>query len=106
MSTSEQTVWIIIGALSLANVVVSLLVLRSRYYSVPQKLAQCFIVWAIPLLGPIGIWALLRAQGHAEIFDTRAYPEPTQKAVAVEVSNAIHDSFGGDGGAAGGGGGD
>ena len=63
MSTSERIVWIIIGALCLANVAVSLLVLRSRYYSVPQKLAQCFVLWAIPVLGPIAIWALPLGSG-------------------------------------------
>lgn len=33
-------------------------------------------------------------------FDTRAFPEGSQKGVAVEVQNAIHDSFGGGGGTA------
>ena len=64
-------------------------------------------MWAIPLLGPTAIWAFLRSQEHADIFDTRAYPESTKKGVAVEVQNAIHDSFGdgGGGGGEGGGGG-
>lgn len=69
--------------------------MRSLYYSVRQKLAQCMIIWLLPVIGATVIWAFLRAQGHAEIFDTRAFPEPSEKAVAVEVQNAIHDSFGG-----------
>ena len=99
--------WGTVGALVLANLVSSFLVLRSRYYSPGQKLAQCAIVWAIPLAGAVGIWAFLRAQEHADVFDTRAYPEPSQRAMAAEIDNAIHDSFdaggGGDGGGGGGG---
>lgn len=104
VSTGGMIVWAIVVMLFLANVVVSVLVIRSRYYLWPQKLGQCAIVWAIPLLGPTAMWAFLRSQEHADIFDTRAYPEPTKKGIAVEVQNAIHDSVG-DGGGRGGPGG-
>jgi cytochrome bd-type quinol oxidase subunit 2 len=96
--------WIIVGGLCLANVVVSLLVKRSRYYSAWQKLAQYTIIWLLPLIGAVAIWAFLRAQEDAEVFDTRAYPERSKKAVAVEIEHAIHDSAGG--GSHGGGGSD
>lgn len=104
MSTNGLILWAIVVMLCLANVVVSVLVIRSRYFLWPQKLGQCVIVWTIPLLGPTAVWAFLRSQEHADIFDTRAYPEPTKKGIAVEVQNAIHDSFG-EGGAGGGQGG-
>jgi hypothetical protein len=105
MITNEVVLWVVLGVLGLANVVVSVLVIRSRYYSWPQKLVQCAIVWAVPILGPTGIWAFLRSQEHADVFDTRAYPEPSQKMVAVEIQNAIHDSFGDGAGGGGEGGG-
>jgi hypothetical protein len=105
MNVSSPIVLIIAGTLCLVNLTISVLVLLSRYYSWPQKLAQCAIVWVVPIIGPVAIWAFLRAQGESDTFDTRAYPEPSQKMAAVEVDNAIHDSFGG-GGDGGGGGGD
>jgi len=107
MNSGEPILWALVTVLALANVLVSALVMRSRYYSWPQKLVQWAMVWLVPVLGATGVWAFLRTQEHADVFDTRAYPEPSQKMVAVEVQNAIHDNFGG--GAAGsgeGGGGD
>jgi hypothetical protein len=98
-----RLLWAIIAVLGLTNLLVTVLVLRSRYYSIGQKLAQCAIVWVVPFFGPVAVWSFLRTQEHADIFDTRAYPEPSQKMVAVEVDNAIHDAFGSGGGAEGGG---
>ena len=89
--------WGIIGVLSIANLVVSAFVLRSRYYSIGQKLAQCFLVWLLPIVGTVGVWVFLRTQEQGNIFDTRAYPEPSEKMVAAEVDSTIHDSFGGGG---------
>jgi len=85
-------------ALGGANLVVSLMVVRSQVYSPFQKFAQCLIVWFVPILGTVGIWAFLRSQYNWKKYDTRAYPEPSQKMVAVEVNNAVHDSFGDAGG--------
>jgi hypothetical protein len=103
MAADEVVFWAIVGALFSANALASVLVIRSRYYLWPQKLMQCAVVWAIPLLGPIAIWAFLRNQEQADIFDTRAYPEPSEKMVAAEIQNTINDNVGsGAGGAEGG----
>lgn len=84
----------------IANCAVSVALVRCHFYSRLQKLAQLAIIWCIPVLGAVGIWAFLRAQYKWEKFDTRAFPEPSEKAVAVEVQNAIHNGLGGGGGAA------
>jgi hypothetical protein len=102
MDASSLALLTLLAVLVLANLVVSFQVARSHFYSSTQKFAQCAIVWFIPVLGVVGIWAFLRAQYRWEKYDTRAYPEHSQKMVAVEISNAVLDSFG-DGGAHGGG---
>jgi hypothetical protein len=86
-------------AIGIGNLAVSVALLRSRFYSRLQKLAQLAIIWFIPLFGAVGIWAFLRAQHNWEKFNTRAFPEGSQKGVAVEVQSAIHSSLGGGGGA-------
>ncbi len=85
----------VIAAVVIGNLAVSVALIRSRFYTSRQKLAQCAIVWFIPILGAVAVCAFLRAQYNWEKYDTRAFPEPTQKGVAIEVQNAIHDSFGG-----------
>jgi len=87
-------------AIGIANLAVSVALVRSRFYSRLQKLAQLAIVWCIPLFGAVGIWAFLRAEYNWQKFDTREFPEGSQKGVAVEVQNAVHGSFGGGGGSA------
>lgn len=88
--------------LGLINLYISIIVIRCPFYSPTQKLAQCLIVWLIPIIGPVGIWSFMRAQYNWQKYDTRAYPEPSQKMVAVEINNAIHDSFPDAGGSDGG----
>ena len=90
-----STMLALVGVACLVNLIVSVLVIRSHFYSPAQKLAQCAIVWLVPLLGPVAIWSFLRAQYRWKKYDTRAYPEPTKKMVAVEINDAIHDSAGG-----------
>ena len=82
------------GALAVANLWVTVSVIRSPFYSGGQKFAQCLIVWLIPLFGAIGIWAFLRAQYNWQKYDTRAFPESSEKGVAVEVQDVIHESGG------------
>jgi hypothetical protein len=84
----------LLGAACLVNLAVSVLVIRSRLYSPVQKLLQCLLLWLIPILGPVGIWAFLRAQHRWEKYDTRAFPEPSEKMVVVEINDAINDSAG------------
>lgn len=100
MNASLTPLLVLGCALCLINLYISILVIRSRFYSPAQKFAQCLIVWLVPVVGPVGIWSFLRAQYNWQKYDTRAYPEPAQKMVAVEINNAIHDSFpeGGGGG--------
>lgn len=97
MDMSSSTLIVLIGVPLIINLLVSILVVRSPFYSLGQKLTQCAIVWLIPLFGAIGIWAFLRAQYDWKKYDTRAYPEPSQKMIAIEISDAIHGNFG-DGG--------
>jgi hypothetical protein len=85
----------------IGNIAVSIALVRCHFYTPRQKLAQSAMVWCIPILGATGIWAFLRAQYRWEKYDTRAFPEQSPKMVAVEVNNAIHDSFGRDGGGTG-----
>lgn len=91
---------IFVGVVCGVNLLVSLMVVRSRFYSLGQKAAQCAIVWLLPILGSVGVWAFLRAQYKWEKHDTRAYPEPSEKMVVVEINDAINDS-GGNAGAGG-----
>ena len=86
-------------AIVATNVYVSCRVLRSQYFSTGQKLAQCLLVWLIPVLGPVGVWAFLRTQVGWEKYDTRAFPEPSEKMVVVEVSDSIMENLGGGGNA-------
>jgi len=95
VSVSLEIVLALIATLVIGNLAVSLSLIRCHFYSRGQKLAQAIIVWLVPVLGAVGIWAFLRAQYRWEKYDTRAFPEPTQKGVAIEVSDAIHDGFGG-----------
>lgn len=85
-------------ALAFANLWVSVSVIRSPFHSAGQKFAQCLIVWLIPLFGAVGIWVFLRSQYNGQKYDTRAYPESSEKMVAVEVQDAIHASGGHAGG--------
>lgn len=92
MTSLDPSVLWLACILGSANLMVSFLVARSTFYSPVQKLAQCLIVWLVPILGAVGIWAFLRAQYNWKRYDTRAYPEPSKKMVAVEIENSIHDS--------------
>lgn len=55
-----------------------------------QKLAQCSIVWLVPIIGAVGIWAFLRSQYNWNKFDTRAYPEHSEKMVLLELDKSEH----------------
>ncbi len=83
-----------VGVTSLVNLIVSVAVLRSPFYSKGQKIAQCVIVWSVPILGSVGIWSFLRAQYGWKKYDTRAYPERNEKMTAVEINDSIKDSSG------------
>lgn len=79
-----------IGIVALANIRVSALVIRCPMFSSFQKLAQCAIVWFVPLLGAVGIWAFVRSQYNWAKYDTRAFSEGSEKMVLVELDKAGH----------------
>lgn len=76
-----------IGAIALANIRVSVLVINCPMFSSFQKFALCSIVWFVPLLGAVGIWAFVRNQYNWAKYDTRAFPEHSEKMVLVELAN-------------------
>lgn len=77
-----------------ANVFVSIMVIKCEMFSTFQKSAQCIIVWLFPVIGVIGIWAFLRSQYNWKKFDTRAYPEYSEKMVLVELDKSDHATGG------------
>ena len=50
----------LIGLLVAVNFAVSYRVLRSSAYGVGQKVAQVAIVWLLPIIGLLLVWAFLR----------------------------------------------
>jgi hypothetical protein len=80
-------------ALAVANLGVSLAVIHTVYYTPVQKLAQLCCVWLLPLVGVITVGVFLYSQRDNAMFDTRTYPEPREKAVALTVQESIqgHD---------------
>lgn len=79
-----------ICAIAFANVVVSARVVKCPMLSTFQKAAQCSIVWLVPIIGAVGIWAFLRSQYNWNKFDTRAYPEHSEKMVLLELDKSEH----------------
>jgi len=83
-----------IGTIAVANIGVSLLVIKCPMFSSFQKAAQCSIVWLVPLFGAVGIWAFVRSQYNWAKYDTRAFPEHSKKMVLVELDNSQHGASG------------
>jgi hypothetical protein len=83
-----------IGAIVLANIRVSVQVINCPMFSSFQKVAQCSIVWFAPLLGAVGIWAFVRSQYNWANYDTRAFPEHSEKMVLVELDKSEHGASG------------
>jgi hypothetical protein len=91
-----KTIAVALGiAIAIANVVISVALVRSHFYSRAQVAAQLAIIWFLPLFGAVSVGAFLVAQYRWAKYDTRAFPEHTRKGVAVEVQNAIHEAGGG-----------
>jgi cytochrome c-type biogenesis protein CcmH/NrfF len=79
----------LLAALVVANLGVSVAVIRARYYSPPQKLAQVLLLWLAPVVGAIGIGVLLYSQRDNTKFDTRSYPDPSEKAETYTIHESI-----------------
>lgn len=77
------------------NLVCSIAVIRSQFYSIPQKLGQVAIMWLIPILGSLLVWSFLRSQYNWKMFDTRTYPEHSEKMRAVEIDSALQEASNG-----------
>lgn len=94
MDTSENLSLIFIGIIIVLNVLASVSLLRSSFYDRPQKLIQCTIIWLLPVIGAVAIWIFLRVQYNWQKYDTRAYPERTEKMISVVINNSIHENTG------------
>ena len=83
----------VLGALFIANLGVSVAVWRANYFNSRQKFAQIGVVWLLPLLGAILIGVFLYSQRDNPAFDTRTFPETSQKAVAFTIGESLqgHD---------------
>ncbi len=83
----------LVAVVVVLDCVVSVAVVRSQYYSTMQKAAQVVLVWLLPIVGAIVVGVFLYSQRDNPIFDTRAYPEPEEKAVSYVVYESIqgHD---------------
>ena len=79
---------VLAAALIIANVVVSLAVARSHFYSSGQKSVQIVFVWLVPAAGAIAVGVFLYSQRDNPQFDTRTFPEHS----AVAMPEAIHRS--------------
>src|SRR5664279_643222 len=84
----------LIGVIVVANVTVCVMVVCSGFYSLGQKLAQCALVWLVPIFGALGVGAFWRSQYKWGKYDTRAYPERSEKMINAEIGNEIHDHLG------------
>jgi len=84
---------IAIGALLIANLGVSIAIGRSGYFASNQKVAQIVVVWLLPLIGAVLVGVFLYSQRDNPRFDTRTFPETSEKAIAATVSESLqgHD---------------
>ena len=73
-------IWLFGTLLAAMNIAVSFFVARSELFSRGQKLSQCALIWFIPVLGCVGVGVFLYSQRDNPLYDTRAYPEPAEKA--------------------------
>lgn len=88
--TEHTAMLLALLALTLINAAVTVAVARSGYYERRQLLAQAAIVWLIPVIGALIVGVFLRTQRESSVFDTRAYPEPSEKAVILELDSTSH----------------
>ena len=84
----------LIGMLVVTNICVCVLLICSNLYSPGQKFAQCVLVWLVPIFGALGIGAFLLSQYRSVKYDTRAYPERSEKMINAGVGNENHHHVG------------
>jgi hypothetical protein len=88
-------VFLLISVLA-ADIWVTIAVSRSVYYSRRQKKLQVCIVWLVPLVGALLVGVFLHSQRDNPMFDTRAYPEPSEKATPITIEASLHGHGHGD----------
>jgi hypothetical protein len=71
---------IVLAVIAIANICVSVAVFRSDYYGAGQKSLQALLIWLLPVLGAAAVGVFLYSQRDSPKFDTRAYPERSEKA--------------------------
>lgn len=78
MSASLMIIIVLGAALSIANVIVCIGVLRSSSYSGTQMIAQCAVTWLVPVFGTILVWGVLRSQTAKLAVADGVYPQQDQ----------------------------
>ena len=86
MSAGSTVAIVILCGLLLANIASSIAVARAPYFSMRQKVAQCLLVWIVPVVGAITVGVFLYSQRDNTTFDSRAFPERSEKAVGLPPS--------------------
>jgi hypothetical protein len=90
MSRIETFAAVVLVVLLIANVAVTVAVTKSVFYSGRQKLFQSCIVWLAPFVGALGVGMFLYSQRDNPTFDTRAYPERSEKASLISIDASGH----------------
>ena len=84
MTMTVTVALFVLAALAVVNLLVSLAVVRSGYYTQIQIVWQVLLIWLAPVIGPVLIGAFLRSQRGNPMFDTCAFPDTNEKGVALE----------------------
>ncbi len=87
----NTAILIVLLALLAINAAVTVAIARSGYYEGRQLLAQAAIIWLVPVIGAVIVGVFLRVQRESSTFDTRAFPEPDEKAAVLEPESSSHN---------------
>jgi len=90
MHAYEVVAILLLVSVLAADIWVTIAVSRSVYYSRRQKRIQVCIVWLVPLAGALLVGVFLYSQRDNPVFDTRAYPEPSEKATPITIEASLH----------------
>lgn len=86
----NSVILIALIALAAVNAAVSIAIIRSGYYERRQLIAQVAIIWLIPMMGAVLVGIFLRVQRETSTFDTRAFPERSEKALLTDLGGPSH----------------
>jgi hypothetical protein len=79
MKNLQLILFFLLGLICFSNLLVSFFVARSSFYSTGQKVAQCLIIWFIPIFGAAGIGIFLSVQSNSGRYDPNASPDYSEK---------------------------